>query len=90
MLAVCLSVVTTVAGRNGTAGYVDGNTPLQTQFNQPNSVSLDTSGTIVVADRNNNCIRLITPAGGPRRLHLCCWSCDRFDDGLHGALCRCV
>ena len=73
---MCVSVVTTVAGRNGTLGYVDGATPLQTQFNYPNGVSLDASGNIIVADRNNNCIRLITPAGGASRLHLCCWSCD--------------
>ena len=57
-------MVTTVAGSVGTPGFVDGATPLQTQFNQPHGVSLDALGNIIVADRNNNCIRLIKSTGG--------------------------
>ena len=70
---LCVSVVTTVAGSIGSWGFVDGATPLQTQFNSPFGVSLDASGSIIVSDRNNNCIRLITPAGGTRH----CWLCAR-------------
>lgn len=54
-------VVSTFAG-NGTAGYVDGAANVA-EFNNPQSVAVDASGNVYVADRNNNRIRKITPAG---------------------------
>jgi sugar lactone lactonase YvrE len=49
--------VTTLAG-SGQAGKADGSA-LQASFNQPNGVSLDPDGGILVADTGNNAIRRI-------------------------------
>jgi sugar lactone lactonase YvrE/Tfp pilus assembly protein PilE len=54
-------VVSTLAG-SGTAGFADG-TGAAARFYQPTSVAVDTSGTVYVADTNNNRIRKISPAG---------------------------
>ncbi len=54
-------VVTTLAG-SGTAGPADG-TGSAAQFNQPNSVAVDSSGTVYVGDLYNQRIRKITTAG---------------------------
>lgn len=53
--------VTTYSG-NGVGGYADG-TGTTVKFNNPQSIVLDGSGNMFVADRNNNLIRKITPAG---------------------------
>ena len=54
-------VVTTLAG-SGVAGNIDG-TGVAAQFNGPSGVAVDSSGTVYVADTNNNRIRAITPSG---------------------------
>jgi sugar lactone lactonase YvrE len=53
-------VVTTFAG--GIAGYADGN-GTAAKFNGTNEVCSDMSGNIFVVDRNNQCVRKVTPAG---------------------------
>ena len=54
-------VVSTVAG-NATAGYADG-TGAAAQFDNPTGIAVDGTGTMFVADGNNNRIRKVTPAG---------------------------
>lgn len=53
--------VTTIAG-SGTAGYADGQ-GVAAQFNQPLSLTLDSSGNLYVVDGSNYVIRMITPQG---------------------------
>jgi len=54
-------VVSTLAG-TGDADFADA-TGNAAKFNQPTSVAVDSSGNVYVADRKNNRIRKITPAG---------------------------
>ena len=54
-------VVTTLAG-SGTSGFADG-TGSAAQFYNPHGVAVDSSGTVYVADRDNQRIRKITSAG---------------------------
>ncbi|MEI6781111.1 MAG: cadherin-like beta sandwich domain-containing protein, partial [Verrucomicrobiota bacterium] len=54
-------VVSTLAG-SGTGGFADG-TGAAAMFNNPISVVMDASGTAYVADRGNNRIRKVSPAG---------------------------
>jgi len=70
-------VVTTFAGVFATPGLVDG-AALTAQFNAPQGIVLDRSGTLLVADSNNNVVRKISAQGqvttlgvtfdGPRRV----------------------
>ena len=54
--------VTTIAGRAGETGSVDG-TVAASRFNTPRAVAVDTAGNIYVADTFNSVIRKITQAG---------------------------
>ncbi len=54
-------VVTTYAGV-GTFGYLDG-AANQAKFNNPYDLAIDGSDNLYVADRNNQMIRKVTPAG---------------------------
>ncbi len=54
--------VTTVAGRAGYAGHLDG-TAATAVFNQPAGVARDGAGNLYVADMGDDTIRKITPAG---------------------------
>ncbi|HZX57900.1 MAG TPA: hypothetical protein VFE54_04220, partial [Mucilaginibacter sp.] len=56
-------VVSTYAG-NGNAGFVDGAASKVAAFNGPAGVAFDQQGNLFVADRNNNMVRKISPAGG--------------------------
>lgn len=53
-------VVSTIAGSS--TGYVDAS-GAAAKFNQPRALTVDSSGTIYVADTSNNVVRKITPAG---------------------------
>ena len=54
--------VTTLAGKAGTAGYLDA-TGTSAEFGHPNSVAVDSSGNVYVADLDNDVVRRITPGG---------------------------
>ncbi len=54
--------VTTLAGVGGQPGTADGTGGLA-RFNSPSAVAVDAAGNVFVADRANNTIRRITPAG---------------------------
>jgi streptogramin lyase len=55
-------IVTTIAGIASFHGYVDG-TNANAQFNGPQGLAVDSSGTIYVADTLNDVIRKIVPIG---------------------------
>jgi gliding motility-associated-like protein len=55
-------VVTTLAGKNGVAGSVNG-TGTAARFKNPFGVAADAAGNVYVADYGNNLIREVTPAG---------------------------
>ena len=53
--------VTTFAG-SGLAAFTNG-TGVNASFNRPHGIAVDASGNVYVSERNNHCIRKITPAG---------------------------
>ncbi len=54
--------VSTLAGGNGVPGFADAS-GLSARFDEPAGLDTDASGNIYVADKDNNRIRRITPAG---------------------------
>ena len=60
-IVISTGVVTTFAG-SGSAAFADG-TGTGASFSAPASITTDVSGNFVVADQNNQRIRLISPAG---------------------------
>ena len=54
--------VTTLAGATGVSGFVDGS-GAAARFDTPMGITVGPDGDIYVADRNNNRIRRVTPAG---------------------------
>jgi sugar lactone lactonase YvrE len=54
-------IVSTLAG-SGNKGYTDG-TGTNAAFNYPSGIAVDAAGNVIVADRLNNRIRLVTPEG---------------------------
>jgi len=54
--------VTTIAGLSGNAGAADG-TNATARFNYPNSITMDASGNLYVADYSNQTIRQLTQVG---------------------------
>lgn len=54
--------VSTLAGQSGVSGAANG-TGTAAQFDSPHGVAVDAAGNVYVADRDNNKIRKITPAG---------------------------
>ena len=55
-------VVTTLVGRAGISGSVDG-TNSAARLSDPKGVAVDSAGNIYVADEENHTIRLVTPVG---------------------------
>ena len=55
-------VVTTLAGRAGSASFADGSGTVA-RFNEPFGVAVDDSGNVYVADSSNNAIRKVTSGG---------------------------
>lgn len=55
-------VVSTLAGVQGSSGYVDG-TGANAEFDNPTGIAADSSGNVYVADTGNNVIRKISSAG---------------------------
>jgi hypothetical protein len=62
ILKITAGVATVFAGQSGVHGFADG-TGVAAQFFSPSGVVLDNTGSLFVADTDNNIIRKITSAG---------------------------
>ncbi len=67
-MVVGITVVTSLAG-SGNPSFADGE-GTQASFSYPPSVIVDASGSVFVADANNQRIRKISPTGGTSSLRL--------------------
>jgi len=77
-------VVTTLAGAAFQTGSADG-TGSAARFNNPWGVTLDSAGTVYVADSGNSTIRKITPAGAVTTLAGTAGRSDGYVDGTASA-----
>ena len=64
MVTKSTGIITTVAGGNGYGYSGDGGLATAAQLNYAQSVVIDTSGNIIIADTDNNCIRMVTKSTG--------------------------
>lgn len=56
--------ITTFAGTCGTAGFSgDGGAATEAELNSPNAVCVDPNGDVLIADTNNNVVRIVVPSG---------------------------
>lgn len=60
-ITISTGAVTTFAGTGASGTYDNYTLPDQAQFNEPSSLTIDTSGNIYVSDFNNHKIRKISP-----------------------------
>ncbi|HEV7427053.1 MAG TPA: hypothetical protein VGQ46_11855 [Thermoanaerobaculia bacterium] len=66
-VSAATKIIVTIAG-NGTAGFLgDGGAATAAQLNDPNGVRVDAAGTIYIADRGNNRIRVVAAIPARRR-----------------------
>jgi uncharacterized protein (TIGR03437 family) len=57
-------IITTFAGVGGQAGYSgDGGLANQAMLDYPQGIAFDTKGDLIIADRGNNRLRMVTPSG---------------------------
>lgn len=77
--------VTTIAGLAGTSGSANG-TGSAARFSVPSGIAIDRAANVYVADRNNDQIRKITPAGVVTTF-AGAFSCDSYRDGAASVAC---
>jgi sugar lactone lactonase YvrE len=66
-VSAATKTIVTIAG-NGTAGFLgDGGAATAAQLNDPNGLRVDAAGTIYIADRGNNRIRVVSAIPARRR-----------------------
>jgi sugar lactone lactonase YvrE len=66
-VSAATKTIVTIAG-NGTVGFLgDGGAATAAQLNDPNGLRVDAAGTIYIADRGNNRIRVVTAIPARRR-----------------------
>ena len=83
---VCVTIAGVVSTVAGGFGYVDG-VGTVAKFNNPNGISVDSTGNAWVADSYNNRIRRINTAG---RVHTCMHTHIYSACGMCVQLCECV
>jgi len=64
MVSAATGIITTFAGLGGQAGYSgDGGPANQAMLNYPQGIAFDPKGNLIIADRGNNRLRMVTPGG---------------------------